>query len=221
VLEGSRPGIGPGGAAKNDWSWVEMEEYPVKMLPTIGCCGIDCGLCPRYYTVGSSRCPGCAGPDFFDKRPTCGFITCCVKRRKLEVCSQCDEFPCSRFEYWADGDSFVTHRRSVLNLRSIREVGLDRFMDQQRKRMSLLKIMLDGFDDGRSRSLFCTAAALLPIAALEESLHHAQEQVRHDKAKSGDAKTKAGILRGLLDDCSAKAGVDLSLRHKKKGGDGR
>jgi hypothetical protein len=25
--------------------------------PTIGCCGIDCGLCPRYYTDGPSRCP--------------------------------------------------------------------------------------------------------------------------------------------------------------------
>lgn len=94
-------------------------------------------------------------------------------------------------------------------------------MDQQRKRISLLEMMLDEFDDGRSRSLFCTAAALLPIAALEESLCHAQEQARQDKAKSGDAKTKAGILRGLLDDCSAKATVDLSLRHKKKGGDGR
>ncbi len=198
-----------------------MKKHPVKMLPIIGCCGIDCGLCPRYHTVGSSRCPGCASPDFFERHPTCGFITCCVKRRKLEVCSQCDEFPCSRFEYWADGDSFVTHRKSLPNLESIGTEGLDRFVDQQGKRMSLLKTMLDEFDDGRSRTLFCTATALLPMVALEESLHHAQEQVRQDKAKSGDVKARTRILRGLLDDCSAKAGVDLSLKRKNKGSDGR
>src|SRR5512136_3302859 len=97
-----------------------MKEHPVKTFPTIGCCGIDCGLCPRYYTTGSSRCPGCAGPDFFEKHPSCGHITCCVKTRKLEVCSQCDEFPCSRFESWADGDSFVTHQKTLFNLDSIR-----------------------------------------------------------------------------------------------------
>ena len=77
-----------------------MSERPVKAHPTLGCCGLDCGLCPRYYTVGASRCPGCCGPGFFEKHPSCGYITCCVKRKNLEVCSQCDEFPCSRFAPW-------------------------------------------------------------------------------------------------------------------------
>jgi hypothetical protein len=40
---------------------------PVKIYPTIGACGLDCGLCTRYYTVGPSRCPGCCGPDSFTK----------------------------------------------------------------------------------------------------------------------------------------------------------
>ena len=75
--------------------------------------------------------------------------------------------------------------------------------------------MLEEFDDGRSKSFYCLATALLPVAALEESLHRAQEQVKQDKAKSGDIKTRAGILRGLLDDCAAKTGVELKLRHKK------
>jgi hypothetical protein len=192
-----------------------MKDHPVKTFPTIGCCGIDCGLCPRYHTAGGSRCPGCAGPDFFEKHPSCGHITCCVKKRKLEVCSQCDEFPCSKFESWAEGDSFVTHQKTLLNLDSIRRGGLEGFIEQQRKRMGLLKTMLDNFDDGRSKSYYCLATALLPVTALEESLHHAQGRIKQDKAKTGDVKTRASILRGLLDDCAAKTGVELKLRRVK------
>jgi hypothetical protein len=192
-----------------------MKEHPVKAFPTIGCCGIDCGLCPRYHTAGNSRCPGCAGPNFFEKHPSCGHITCCVKKRKLEVCSQCDEFPCSKFESWAEGDSFVTHQKTLFNLNFIRGEGLERFTEQQRKRIGLLTTMLEEFDDGRSKSFYCIATALLPATALEESLHHAQEQIKRDKAKSEDIKMRAGILRGLLDDCAGKTGVELKLRHKK------
>jgi len=193
---------------------VATKEHPVKAFPTIGCCGIDCGLCPRYHTAGGSRCPGCAGPDFFKKHPSCGHITCCVKKRNLEVCSQCDEFPCSKFESWADGDSFVTHQRTLFNLDSIRRDGLERFVEQQGRRIGLLETMLEEFDDGRSKSYYCIAMALLPVTALEESLHRAQGRIKPDKAKTGDIKTRAGILRGLLDESAAKTGVELKLRHK-------
>jgi hypothetical protein len=73
-------------------------KHPVKKYPTIAVCGLDCGLCPRYYTEGPSRCPGCAGPGFFDKHPSCSFITCCVKKKGLEVCAECADFPCAKFK---------------------------------------------------------------------------------------------------------------------------
>jgi hypothetical protein len=46
-------------------------------------------------------------------------------------------------------------------------------------------------------------------------MRRAQEQIKPDKAKSGDVKARAGILKGFLDDCAAKTGVELKLRHKK------
>ncbi|TET26129.1 MAG: DUF3795 domain-containing protein, partial [Dehalococcoidia bacterium] len=55
-----------------------MDKYPLKKYPIVGACGLNCGLCPRYYTQGTSRCPGCCGPDFWQKHPGCAFITCCV-----------------------------------------------------------------------------------------------------------------------------------------------
>jgi len=148
-------------------------ERPVKTYPTLGCCGLDCGLCPRYYTVGTSRCPGCSGPGFFDKHPSCGYITCCVKKKGLEVCAQCDEFPCSRFASRSvsagEYDSVLTYKKVRPNLESIRVYGLEPFIERQRKRIRLLEKMLEGFDDGRSRSFYCIAATLLPIEALESS----------------------------------------------------
>ena len=196
-----------------------MKEHPVKAFPSIGCCGIDCGLCPRYYTAGSSRCPGCAGPGFYEKHPSCGYITCCVKKRNLEVCSQCDEFPCSKFESWLGNpeyDSFVTHQRIRPNLEFIRTQGLESFMEQMAKRMALLQTMLESYDDGKSKSLYCIAAALLPPAGMEESLRRAEQRIKQDDVKLADVKTKARILRSLLDDCAARTGVELKLRQKPK-----
>jgi hypothetical protein len=188
-------------------------EKPAKTFPTLGCCGLDCGLCPRYYTVGSSRCPGCAGPDFFEKHPSCGYITCCVKKHGLEACGQCEAFPCSRFETWledcAEHDSFVTHRQVATNLDFIRTQGLEGFLGQQAKRIDLLQKMIEAFDDGRSRSLYCIAATVLPIPELEAVVSTAAE-----KAASADVKVRAKALKASLEEVGERKGVELKLRKK-------
>jgi len=195
-----------------------MSEHPIKTYPTIGCCGLDCGLCPRYYTVGSSRCPGCCGPDFFNKHPSCSYITCCVKKKKLEVCAQCDEFPCSKFESWLVGggecDSFLTHKKAHPNLNFIREHGIEKFIEQQRRRIRLLETMLKNFDDGRSKSFYCIAATLLPIKDLEMSLNETEQKIKADKIRLDDIKTKSKILKEFLNNLAAKEGIELKLRKK-------
>jgi hypothetical protein len=57
----------------------------IKEYETIGCCGIDCGLCPRFYTIGESACWGCGGNKFKEKHPSCRYLTCCTieKDKKL------------------------------------------------------------------------------------------------------------------------------------------
>ncbi len=109
-----------------------------KIFPTVGCCGLDCGLCPRYYTVGTSRCPGCGGPDFFNKHPSCSFITCCVKKKNFEVCAECSEFPCSKFksdeEYQQlqESSSYPSCKKVISNLNFIKKHGIEKFIKQQR-----------------------------------------------------------------------------------------
>lgn len=191
---------------------------PLKAYPTIGACGLDCGLCPRYYTVGTSRCPGCAGPGFFDKHPSCSFITCCVKKRGLEVCGQCPEFPCPKFkgdeEYRRAplSSSYPPDRKLLSNLRSIREKGIEAFAKQQGKRIALLESMIEGYDDGRSRSFFCRAAALLDPTVVEGSLDQAKKATAARRAGTRDAADKARVLRGLLVDAAVREGIELAAK---------
>jgi hypothetical protein len=195
-----------------------MDDPPIKNYPTVGCCGLDCGLCPRYYTVGSSKCPGCCGPDFFNKHPSCSYITCCVKKKRFEVCAQCGEFPCSKFESWLENggeyDSFLTHKKAKSNLNFIRTYGLERFIEQQRKRIELLEKMLKNFDDGRSKSFYCIATTLLPMTDLETSLEKTDQRLKANKTNLDDARINSRILKEFLNESAARNRVELRLRKK-------
>ena len=197
-----------------------MSENPIKRYPTIGCCGLDCGICPRYYTVGTSRCPGCCGPDFFNKHPSCSYITCCVKKKSLEVCAQCSEFPCSKFEPWLETggeyDSFLTHKKAKPNLNFIQKYGLERFLEQQGKRIEWLKRALKDFNDGRSKSFYCIAATLLPTAKLEASLKKTEQRLKTEKTGLGESKIKSRILKEFLIEAAAINEVELRLRKKSE-----
>ncbi|UCE12409.1 MAG: DUF3795 domain-containing protein [Candidatus Heimdallarchaeota archaeon] len=191
-----------------------------KTYPTIGVCGLDCGLCPRYYTVGPSRCPGCCGSDFFNKHPSCSFITCCVKKKHLEVCAECSEFPCSKFKTDEEyqqlelSSSFPPDRKIMSNLNFIKEHGLKKFLDQQEKRIRILETMLENFNDGRSKSFFCKAAALLDLPSLENSLGDVTRKIKANNIKSNDVRTQAKILKSILNEVALKEGVELTKKRK-------
>lgn len=186
-----------------------------KIYPTIGVCGLDCGLCPRYYTVGTSRCPGCAGPDFSNKHPSCSFTTCCIKKKNLEVCAECPEFPCSKFkseeEYQQlkQSSSYPPYKKVMSNLNFIKEYGIEKFIEQQKKRIKLFETMMENFDDGRSRSFYCKSAALLDLTSLEKSLDDATQKIKVGNIKSNDIKIKAKILKEILTKIALKEGVEL------------
>lgn len=175
-----------------------------KKHPIIGCCGIGCGLCPRFHADGTSRCPGCGGEGFDSKHPACSNKKCCADKHGLEICSQCPEFPCKKFEdrEKIERDSFVTHKRIFDNHEIVTTVGLDVLVDEQNRRFSILKDMLRNYDDGRSKSFFCIAAALLSIDGLKSAVAEAA-----DTAGCGAKELKAVIKK-----YAEAEGIDLSLR---------
>ncbi len=181
-----------------------MKSPSLRKHPTIGVCGLDCGLCPRYYTRGKSRCPGCGGPGFFSKHPSCSFITCCVRQKNLETCAHCSDFPCPKFktdeeyQHLEESSSYPSGKVLMRNLESIRREGMKRFMDQQRRRIKLLERMIDGFDDGRSRSCFCRAACLHELETLDRAWRDANRKINMEGIKPNDRKGKAKILKEIL-----------------------
>jgi hypothetical protein len=182
-----------------------------KKIPTLGCCGIDCGLCPRFYTEGASRCPGCGGENFELLHPACGYLGCCAKKKGLEVCALCADFPCGRFDKeTGEVDSFVTHRRVMTNQRFIRDKGLDEFLSVQSERIILLQKMLADWDDGRCRSFYCLAAALLPSTELHIALGAAEKEA--EGIDIADMKARAKVLKEILNKVAEKENVLLKLR---------
>ncbi len=178
---------------------------PTKRYPTIAPCGLDCGLCPRYYTAGPSRCPGCAGPGFFDKHPGCSFITCCVRDRRLEACGECADFPCAKFKTSEEraripeSPSYPIYAHAWPNLWFIREHGIERFVQRQGERIRLLESMLTEFDDGRSKGFFCKAAGTYEVEALLTALAEARRTTSSEGIAQVDRKSKARVLRQLVE----------------------
>jgi hypothetical protein len=184
----------------------------LKKYETIAACGIDCGLCPRFYTKGNSACPGCGGLNFKEKHPSCGVLTCCVIKNGFETCAECKEFPCSRFKTEGAGcDSFTTHKKMLSNLNEIKTIGIEQFVEKQKTRIDILSNLLTNYDDGRAKSFFCQTCALFSIDKLQEL---------SNEVKTTDAnvelKEKSKIVRKLIMKTADTLGVDLKLNKKTK-----
>ena len=190
-----------------------MDKYPLKKYPIVGACGLNCGLCPRYHTQGSSRCPGCCGPDFWQKHPSCGFITCCVKQRNLETCAQCaDWVTCDRVAKVLNAaksqDSFLSYRPVPDNFAFIQKNGIEEFVRLEMEKQEFLKYLIGNCDEGRSKSFYCTSCQLIPLDKLREALADAEEKMSADT----DIKEKARLVREAISQMADNLQIDLRLR---------
>ncbi len=190
-----------------------MDRYPLKKYPIVGVCGLNCGLCPRYHTAGPSRCPGCCGAGFWQKHPACGFITCCVKNKGLETCAECLDFDdCERVAGVLDSakqrDSFISYRPVPANFSLIREHGIEEFARLEMEKQEFLEYLLANYDEGRSKSFYCTTSQLVPLSKLKEALKEAEAEI----ARDAPLKEKARALRALISGMADGLGIDLRLR---------
>jgi hypothetical protein len=86
------------------------------------------------------------------------------------------------------------------NLIFIKNIGIEKFMAQQKVRMKLLKTMIEKYDDGRSKAYFCRATALLDLKSLQYSMDKAILKIKTGHIRHTDVKAKTKILRGILDE---------------------
>ncbi len=102
---------------------------------SMGPCGIYCGACP---SIGRT-CRGCGSEDRDQKRRSkwgCRLRTCCFEERGLDLCVECDEFPCGKHtsklsSSHPEDPRFGYRRETVHNLRRVQEVGVGAWLEEQ------------------------------------------------------------------------------------------
>jgi len=179
-----------------------------------GCCGIFCVLCPRFQSKAPSRCLGC---QILCLTISCKIYNCCVKKKGLITCADCEDFPCEKnnpethqYEY------FVTHQSCIQNLRRIKEAGLEVWLEEQRERRLLVEELLDNYNEGRSMSFYCLACTLMPPNLVSKAVDEAREILINSQVDDLDIKAKAKTVKLVIQDLAAQCGIDLKLRKKSK-----
>lgn len=180
---------------------IRSREYPM-----FSACGLNCGLCPRFYTNGESRCPGCGAQDFSQKHPACGLLSCST-RHGFEFCGLCGEYPCKKYNGTGLYDSFITHQNQLTNFEKVNRIGIEAYQVELNSKVLLLQRLLDQFDDGRRKSYFCLAVNLLELEDVESTMIQLENVDRQSSPKE-----KAAAAVRLFEEAAQKRGMTLKLR---------
>jgi len=176
----------------------------------IGICGLSCRLCPAMYREGESRCGGCKSPERM--KVGCSFIRCIRDKPGIEFCGECGQSKgCGNWAkhraYSKKGDSFVCYQGLEQNIAFIRKEGLAAFENAEKRRQALLEQMLEGFNEGRSKTYCSIAATVMEPEELERALDEAQ------RASAGtDIERRSRALHAALDAIASRKKYLLKLR---------
>jgi hypothetical protein len=183
--------------------------YKTRKYPLFSACGLNCGLCPRHYTAGKSKCPGCAGEGFSEVHPPCGVLSCC-QRKDLEHCYLCGEFPCEKYDNADTADSFITHKNQFSDMNKAKQNGIEAYKEELAEKMKILEHLLSDYDDGRRKGFFCIAVNLLDVVDVKNIM----ERIKLETNINAPKKEKARIAIRLLEKLADERGIILKLRKK-------
>lgn len=185
-----------------------MKDYK-REYPLFSLCGLNCGLCPRYHTNGTSKCPGCGGKDFFLKHPSCAVITCCKKHGNIEYCFLCKNYPCDRYKTISEKDSFITYKNVNTDMQKALNCGIDCYKSELDEKIKFLEYLLSNFNDGKSKNFYCIAINLLNLDDLKEIKEYIDKNLNENLILQ---KEKIKIIETLFNEKAKSKNIDLKLR---------
>jgi len=189
----------------------------IKEQHYIGCCGLYCGLCPRFTSSAPSHCVGC---HLGAQHNYCSVYRCCVTKHGYLTCAECDDYPCERLLRVLgveEGlDSFISHKPAIPNLDRIREAGLATYLQEQKERRLLVEHLVANYNEGRSMSFYCRACALMPPDLIRQAIDAVEDMLASSEIDGSNLKVKAKAMKSLVQDLAATAKIDLKLRKKKR-----
>ncbi len=168
-------------------------------------CGLNCCLCSMHL---GGYCPGCGGGA---GNQSCAIAKCSLEHGGVLFCWACPEYPCSRYEGFDDGDSFVPHRNRRQDIAQAREMGLEAYLAQLEEKRAILDALLARYNDGRRKTLFHTAVYLLPLEDLRSVM--AALSSRPELADQ-TIKERALAAVELLQEAADRQKISLKLNKK-------
>ena len=172
-------------------------------------CGLNCAGCSMHLR---SYCPGCGGGT---GNQNCALAKCSLEHGGVQFCWECPEYPCTRYEGFDDGDSFVPHRNRQQDIAREREVGLEAYLAQLEEKRAILHELLDHYNDGRRKTLFNTAVYLLSLEDLRSVMANLGSQ---PELEDQPIKERALAAVGLLQEAASRRGISLKRNKKPKKG---
>lgn len=183
-----------------------MKEYK-RENPLFSLCGLNCGLCPKFHSEGTSRCPGCGGKDFHLLHPSCSVITCSKKHGDIEYCFLCENYPCERYKSPSQKDSFITYRNVINDMQKAANKGIEQYKAELYEKISLLKYLISNYNDGRKKNFYCIAINLLEptdLNDIKERIANFDETIPQ--------KDKIKIIESWFYEKAENKNIDLNLR---------
>lgn len=172
-------------------------------------CGLNCALCSMRL---GGYCPGCGGGA---GNQSCTIAKCFLEHGSVPFCWECSEYPCSRYDGFDDGDSFVPHRSRRQDIAQVRELGLEVYLARLEEKQTILGELLAHYNDGRRKTLFNTAVYLLPLEDLRFVMTSLDDR---PELEDQPVKERALAAVGLLLEAADRRGICLKLVKKPKKG---
>lgn len=153
-------------------------------------------------------CPGCGGGE---GNQACKIAKCSMSRDKVEYCYECGDYPCEKYEGIDEFDSFITHRNMRKDLLKAKEIGVDCYVAEQEEKVRLLRFLLENYNDGRRKNLFCVAVNLLELQDIKAIVERAEALAQSERFT---LKEKAACIVRLLREHADGQGIELKLIKK-------
>lgn len=184
-----------------------MKEYK-RDYPLFSLCGLNCGLCPRYQSRGTSKCPGCGGSDFHLKHPSCAVIACSKKHGNVAYCFMCKEYPCDKYKNPNEEDSFITYRNVISDMQKAKEYGMEQYRAELEEKIAFLELLIDRYNDGRRMNFYCIAVNLLDLA----DLNNIKEQMKKELSGKLTQKEQIKMIESMFDEKAKSRNIGFKLR---------
>ena len=152
-------------------------------------------------------CPGCGGGE---GNQSCSIAKCSLQHGNVEYCSQCKNYPCEKYNNIDDFDSFITHQHQKQDIEKFKKLGIELYSTEQQRKKVLLNHLLNTYNDGRKKTLFCVAVNLLELNDLENIISELDENTSNLTLKE-----KSAHASSLLEKTAKQNNIVLKLRKKK------